>query len=187
MTPIADPETRAALREIGCLAEDGLDTARFAKLLAERLESNHVAHDLGEVPTVEATVGQLVGQVVGRSDEQVLELARPLLAAGPNGRVQQALTNGYLLCASRVRIKIDIEGEEKTTSIGTRFLSGDEAVLSRYVLEPRQKRADSMVKTTLALTALVEQRQPTMAPRIGTFIEQLTITWQRALTPGGKS
>jgi len=186
MATIADPQTRAALHEIGCLAEDGLDNARFAKLLAERLESEHIAHSLSEVPSVEATVGQLVGQLIGRPDEQVIELARPLLGAGADGRVQKALANGYVLCANRVAIKVDIDGEQKTTSIGTRFLSDDEDVLARYVFGPRQKRADSYVKSTLAITGLVVQRQPKMAPRADSFIEQLSITWQR-LAPGSKS
>ena len=183
MATIQDPQTREALREIGCLAEDGLDNGRFAKLLAERLESEHVAHSMAEVASVEATIGQLVGLIVGRTDEQLVDLARPLLGAGADGRVQKALANGYVLCANRVRIKVDVDGEQKGMSVGTRFLSDDEDVLARYVLGPRQKRADSFVKSTLAITALVGQRQPAMAPRIDSFIGQISITWER-LAPG---
>jgi hypothetical protein len=133
---------------------------------------------------VETTIGQLVTTLVGRGDDQVLEMVKPLLATGASGPVQRALTNGYLLCSRRTPIVVTIEGEHKTTSIGTRFLSSDPEILDRYILEPRQRRAESFVKNTKELTALVEQRQPDMAPRIGSFMEQLSITWEKALTPG---
>jgi len=184
MTTINDPTTRSALREIGCLVEDGLDRAAFAKLLAERLEAGHIAQSLGDVASVETTIGQLVTAIVGRGDEQLIELVKPLLGTGADGRVQKALTNGYLLCGSRARIEVDIEGERKTMPIATRFLSADHDVLERYVLEPRQRRAESFLTNTLELTALVEERQPEMAPKVGTFIEKLNITWQKAISPG---
>jgi hypothetical protein len=182
MATIIDPKTRSALRKIGCLVEDQLDTTAFAKLLAERLETEHIARDLDDVTAVETTIGQLVNSVVSRSDDQLMEIVKPLLAAGAKGPVQRALTNGYVLCASRARIEVTIEGEHKTTSIGTRFLSADPDVLERFVLEPRQRRAESFVNNTVELTALVERRQPEMAPRIGSFMERLNVTWQKALT-----
>jgi len=182
MATIIDPKTRSALRKIGCLVEDQLDTTAFAKLLAQRLETSHIARDLDDVNAVETTIGQLVRNVAGRDDEQLLELVKPLLAAGAKAPVQQALSNGYLLCASRARIQVNINGEVKIVNIGTRFLSADYEVLDRYVLQPKQRRADSFVRTTLELTSLIEERQPDMAPRIGTFVEQLNITWQKALT-----
>jgi hypothetical protein len=183
MTVINDPDTRSALREIGCLVEDTLDTAAFAKLLAQRLEADHIAGGLDDVPAVEVAIGQLVTAITGRSDEQLVELVKPLLGTGADSRVQKALTNGYLLCGKRAKIEVDIEGDRKFVSVATRFLSADHDVLQRYVLQPRQDRANSFVKSTLELTALVEERQPEMAPRVGTFIEQLNITWQKALTP----
>jgi hypothetical protein len=178
MAVISDPETRSALREIGCLVEDGLDTTAFAKLLAERLERDHIAHSRDEVSRVETTVGQLISAVAGRSDEQLVELVKPLLAAGAKGRVQLALSNGYMLCAGRVRVEVDIEGDRKTMNVATRFLSADHDVLERYVLEPRQRRGESFVNNTRELTALIEERQPDMAPQIATFMERLNVTWK---------
>src|SRR5215831_6618678 len=107
MATIIDPKTRSALRKIGCLVEDQLDTETFAKLLAERLESNHIARDLDDVNAVETTIGQLVHSVVGRNDDQLLEIVKPLLAAGAKAPVQRALSNGYLLCANRARIEVN--------------------------------------------------------------------------------
>ena len=181
---ITDPETRAALRTIGCLVEDRLNRDAFARLLARRLETEHIAASIDDVAAAETTVGQLVGAVVGRPDEQLVELVKPLLAAGARGAVQKALTNGYMLCAGRARIDVMIEGEHTTTSVGTRFLSADPDVIERYVLEPRQRRTESFVTSTLELTEMVEQRQPDMAARVGTFIERLNVTWQRALGSG---
>jgi hypothetical protein len=182
MATIVDPKTRSALRKIGCLVEDQLDTETFAKLLAERLEADHIARDLDDVKAVETTIGQLVHGVVGRNDDQLLEIVKPLLAAGAKAPVQRALSNGYLLCANRARIEVNIEGEVRTVNIGTRFLSADHDVLDRYVLQPKQRRAESLVRSTLELTGLIEERQPDMAPRVGTFVEQLNVTWQKALT-----
>jgi hypothetical protein len=184
MATIQDPAIRDALRSLGCLTEDRLDSSAFAKLLAERLEAHHVAGTLADVPTVETTIGQLVADVVGTTDDQLIDLARPLLGTGAKSPVQRALTNGYMLCGGRARINLDIAGEHKSTSIATRFLSGDENVIVRHVLEPRQRRASSFVKGTLELTDTIEQRQPTMTARLGTFIEQLTITWEKELGPG---
>jgi hypothetical protein len=122
--------------------------------------------------------------VVGRVDEQLIELVKPLLQTGADGRVQKSLTDGYVLCSRRARIDINIEGEHKSTNVSTRFLAADHDVLERYVLEPRQRRADSFVTSTLALTELVERRQPEMAPRLATFTDRLKITWEKALGPG---
>src|SRR5262245_33811216 len=99
MTIINDADTCSALREIGCLqSEDELDSTAFVRLLAQRLEADHIAGDEANVGMVEATVGQLVTAVVGRSDEQLVELAKPWLSTGADGRVQKALSNGYMLC-----------------------------------------------------------------------------------------
>jgi len=181
MTIIENPQTRAALADLDCLIEDRLDTNKIATLFAARLEAEHIAGTKADVTAVETTVGQLVETVVGVTDEQLIDAVKPLLAANAKGKVQQALTNGYMLLANRARIDVSIAGEHKIQSIGTRFLSADHDVIERYALQPRQRRADSLVESTLELTALIEDRQPDMAPRIATFTERLNITWQKAL------
>jgi hypothetical protein len=178
---ITDPQTRAALAEIGCLSEDKLDTTAMARLLAERLEADHIAVDLDAVPTVETTAGQLVTALVGVDDEEVVEAAKQLLQTGANGRVQKALTNGYVMCGRRARIDVNIAGEHQTLNVTTRFLSGDKDVIQRYVLDPRQKTVESFLRSTKELTALIEVRQPDMGARIGGFLERLNVTWQKEL------
>jgi hypothetical protein len=183
MAVINDPETRVVLRDLGCLTQDELNTGAFADLLAERLESDHIAASLADVGAVEATVGQLVQALTGREDEQLIELVKPLLASTAEGRVQKALSDGYVLCAGRVTIEINVNGERVRRPIGTRFLSADHEVIDRYVLQARKKRADTFVENTLALTDLVERRQPGMTQRVGSFREQLTISWNRLMSP----
>jgi hypothetical protein len=187
MATINDADTRSALREIGCLHEDEgeLDSTAFIGLLAERLEAEHIAGTEADVAMVETTVGQLVTAVVGRSDEQLVELAKPWLGTGADGRVQKALSNGYVLCGNRAPFVFDIEGEQVSKKIPTRFLSGDPDVIEKYSYGPRQKRMESFAKGVIALTELVEARQPDMAVRNASFLERLTVTWHKALPQAG--
>ena len=187
MTTITNTQTLDALRNLGCLADDTIDAPRIAKLLAERLEHDHIAGSLDDVATVQATVGQLASDLIGHDDPDFIEMLRPLLSAGYNGKVQKALSNGYMLCAGRVKIDININGELKHASMTTRFLSADPDVLQLYVLEPRIKRAENLAESSIALRDLVATRQPGMAEQLGTFTERLTITWQRALGTGEAS
>jgi hypothetical protein len=183
---ITNAQTLNALRDLGCVDDDAkVDTAALAKVLAHELEESHIAGSLDDVAAVETTVGQLAGRLIGHDDPDFIEMMRPLLSSGPAGKVQRALSNGYMLCAGRVKLDINIDGEIKHTSVTTRFLSADHDVLEHYVLEPRIQRATNLANSSIALRELVAERQPGMAERLGTFTERLTITWQRALGSGG--
>jgi hypothetical protein len=180
-TAIDSPQTRDVLRSLGCLKEESLDNERFAILLAQRLESDHVAASLEDVSTVEVTAGHLIGAIVGHSDEQLVEIAKPLLVGGAGGLVQRALSDGHILCAKRARIKLDIDGEIQWTQISTRFLSNDPDVLDKYVLDPRDRRAKAFAANTRKLVGLIEHRVPAMQPRLTSFLDQLQITFTKEL------
>jgi hypothetical protein len=182
MPYINDPETRAALNELGCLAQDKLNTKAFARVLAQRLESEHVAADKDDVARAQTTTGQLVAAVTGRHDEQLVELAKPMLSTGADGAVQKALSNGYALCAGRARFEV----AEQTISLATRFLSQDPDVVMENVFDARMRRAKRTALGLFDLKALVVGRQPEMAERLGSFVEELNAAWQRALTTGAE-
>lgn len=185
---ITNAQTMRALRDLGCVDDDAkVDTMALAKVLAHQLEESHIAQSLDDVARVETTVGQIAGTLVGHDDPDLIDMLRPMLSAGPAGKVQRALTNGYLLCAGRVRLDVNIAGELKHTSVTTRFLSADHDVLQQYVLEPRIQRATNLAASSIALRELVATRQPDMAERLGAFTERLTISWQRALSTGEAS
>lgn len=181
---ITNPETLNALRERGCLINDKVNASAVAKLLAEQLEDGHIAESLDQVAAVETTFGQIAAALIGGEDPDFIEWMKPLLSGGAHGKVQLALSNGFMLCAGRTQIEINIEGEIVRRSISTRFLSGDHAVVGRYVLDPQIKKAESAATSKLALGQLVAQRQPDMAPQVGSYIERLNVTWQRALGTG---
>jgi hypothetical protein len=187
MSTISNPRTLAALRELGCLDDEKVSTKALAALLAQRLESGHIAASLDDIAAVETTIGQLATGLVGEEDPEFVEVIRPLLSPQATGRVQRALSNGYMLCGGRVQIDISIEGETKRTSVGTRFLSADHAVIEQYVLAPRLKRVERLAESSVALRELVGSRQPSMAEQLGAFTERLNVTWQRALNPGSSS
>ena len=148
---ITNARTLDALRDLGCIADEKVDMKALAKVLAHELEESHIAGSLDDVATVQATVGQLAGTLVGHEDPEFIEMLRPLLSSGHNGKVQQALSNGYMLCAGRVKIDINIEGEVKHASVTTRFLSADHEVLEHFVLEPRINRAENLAKSAIAM------------------------------------
>jgi hypothetical protein len=184
MAPIIDPSTRLALHELGCLKEDALDTKAMARLLAERLEREHIARNLEDVVNAETTAGQLVSAVVGTDDEQLVGMVKPLLSGGATGAVQNALTNGHVLCAGKARIEVNIEGERQMTTISTRFLSAEPDVIKRYVLDPRERRATSFFESTNKLAELVRKRQPDMHEQVGTFIKNINVSYRKILGPG---
>jgi hypothetical protein len=181
---INDPATRTALENLGCLVNNELNTAALTALLVAELEQHHVAADLDDVDANEITAGQLVFDVVGHSDEQLLDLVKPLLSTEAKGRVQRSLTNGYVLCAGRVRVAVIVGGETKNVSVATRFLSADADVVVRHLFDSRQKRAESAVNHVGELAALVEARNPAMAAEVSAFLSELVATWQTALGTG---
>jgi hypothetical protein len=187
MPSIIDPETRDALRAIGCLKGEQLNGSALAHRLAAHLEDNHLSQNLDDVETVEVTAAQLVTAVVGRADAQLIDAAKPLLNVGAKGAVQRALADGYVLCSRRTHIELDVGGEIHRSPIATRFLSADHDVLQQYVLQARQDRANAFVKNTQELTAMVEKRQPGMADRIASFLEDLSVVWERQLGTGSGS
>jgi hypothetical protein len=105
---IIDPAIQAALANIGCITNNGLDNTAYATLLAADLETNHVAADVADIANAETSVGDLIAGVVGLSDDQLLNLTKPLLAVGVDGRVQKALTNGHVLCSRRTREQLQL-------------------------------------------------------------------------------
>lgn len=181
MATINDPNIRTALAQIGCLTDNQLDTAAFSRALAGQLEAHHIAADLDQVQSVEVTVGQLVLDVVGQADEQLVGVAKTLI--GVDGKVQDALSNGYVLCANRASFQVVIAGEQKKTSLATRFLSADPDVVRRHVIDIRRRRVEAMAESTTELAQLVVERLPAMGPEIATFLTELGATWQNILPP----
>jgi len=179
--PVTNPETLATLRSLGCLINDRIDTTAIARLLAEQLETHHVARSMDDVAATEATVGQLATALIGAEAQEFIDILQPLLSGGPTGKVQRALSNGHVLCASRTTILVNIQGETRKTSVGTRFLSGNHEVIERFVLEPRLHRAEKLAETSMALKELVGQRQPEMAPQLETWTEKLNVSWTKAI------
>jgi hypothetical protein len=179
-----DQGTQEALRAIDCLKEGRLDRKPYARALAAELESSHVAHGLGEVVTAQISAGQLVSDVVGVSDDQLVEVTKPMLSASARGLVQRALSNGTMLCANRVRSTVVVQGDSRTLSVATRFLSDDSATIEQYVFGRSQRRTDLLIAETKAQVELVKTRLPAMISVCNSFLEELNQSWQRALTPG---
>lgn len=178
---ITNPQTLTTLGELGCIINGKVDTNAVARLLAQRLEAEHIASSMDDIGMTEVTVGQLAGALIGAEDEEFINTIRPLLSATANGKVQQALSNGYMLCARRAKVQVNMEGEIRTVSVPTRFLSSDHDVVDQYVLQPRIQRTERLAESNVALRQLVERRQPTMGPRLQSFMERLNVSWRRAI------
>lgn len=182
---VTNPATLAKLAELGCVDDGKVNPSKIAAVLAEKLEAAHIADSPEQVSNVEVPVGTLAKQLLdGDEDAELIDTIRPLLSSGAKGKVQLALSDGYVLCAGRVPIDVMIDGELRRTSVTTRFLSANHDVVQRYALDPRIKKAESAAQSNIALRDLIAIRQPDMAPRLVTFVEQLEITWQRALGSG---
>lgn len=179
---ITNPLTLAALGELGCLRNDRLDTKAVARVLAERLEAQHIAETLDDVPSVQVTVGQLASGLIAADDEDLVKAIRPLLDFG--GKVQQALSDGFVLCGSRMQVTVTVDGNILHPSVATRFLSHDPAVVDRYVVETKAKRMESMIASTVAMKELIVAEIPEMADDMEAFMQRLTDSWQRALGTG---
>jgi hypothetical protein len=105
------------LAELGCIDDGKISPAAVAQLLAEKLEDAHVADSLDQVPNVEVPVGTLAKQLLGGDeDPDLIDTIRPWLSSGPTGKVQLALSNGYMLCSGRVAIEVVIDGETRRPS-----------------------------------------------------------------------
>ena len=168
---IQDQTTAAALKKIGCLTDGALDLRALVPLLATALETHHIAADLADVANAEVTVAQLLKDVTGVEDYQVLDLARPLLTPSAEGRVQGALSNGHVLCSKRLSVQVVAAGQTRAVSVGTRFLSSDPDVLREYVLKTRTERLENFLRGTHTLGELVAARQPGMASDVAGFYQ----------------
>jgi len=186
---IDDPATLDALREKGCLGADNtVDRDALAAVLAVELEANHVAHSLDEVYTATVAPGQLTVDIFGVTDPGLSKVVSGLLSPSLAGKVQTALANGYVLCATRSKVVVElVGGEQKTVTVSTRFLTDDHDMIDEYFLNPASRRAEGTVKRTVKLGAMVKARQPEMAARVDEWAGQLQITFQTALTAGSGS
>jgi hypothetical protein len=170
---IQDQTTAAALKKIGCLTDGALDLRALVPLLATALETHHMAADLADVANAEVTVAQLLKDVTGVDDDQVFDLARPLLVPSATGRVQRAVSNGHVLCAKRLSVQVVAAGQTRAVNVGTRFLSSDPDVLRQYVLDARATRFENFLTETHALGELVAARQPGMATDVAGFYQDI--------------
>ena len=181
MPVITNPETRRQLQQIGCLLDNRVDGTALAKLLAQRLEADHIAASAADIDKVERTIGQLVTDLIGDPDEEVIEVAKALLSTNANGRVQKALSNGYLLCGRRMKLHVTIKGESRIVNVATRFLTAEPDLLKQYVFDARLVRVESYARSMKELSEVVEHRQPGMSTDVGDFLRQLNATWQKEL------
>src|SRR5215472_1435175 len=174
MPAITNPKTRQRLQKLGCLIENRVDGVAMAKLLAERLETNHIAATEADIATVERTVGQLVADLIGTPDDEVTAVARGLLAVTDTSRVQKALSNGYALLGRRVPRQVMVEGEARTVSVGTRFLTADHDLIRRYWIDPTRVREERRLRQTRGIAELLAQRQSGMAIEVTDFLRELS-------------
>jgi hypothetical protein len=182
---ITDMQTRTALANLGCLIDNQrLDKKAFASLLAQQLETAHIAADMADVATAEITAGQLITDVSGVTDDELVEQAKPLLAATGTGPVQTALSNGYVLCSGRTSVSVVIAGQSRLISMATRFLTSDPDVIKEYVFKRADNRAEAFVQAQLELGQVIKDRIPAMTADVTTHHTHLAGTWQRALGTG---
>lgn len=183
MSAITDPSTRRRLQEKGCLVNNEVDRLGLSKSLAVQLEAHHVAADPADIVNVERTVGRLVEDFLGFTDEDVVRVAKGLLSPGPNGLVQTALSNGYVLCARQARRLVVVEGELHRVSLSTRFLTANHDSLQQYRLAPGMEQVTSVLRRVREDAQFVERRQPGMSPQIGGFLRELADRAQTELSP----
>jgi len=181
-----DPATFDTLREKNCLLADGtVDTAAVVTILVSALEANHVAHSIGDVSAAAVTAGQLAADIFASNNPELAKLAARLMSTGLRGKVQTALSNGYMLCGTRSKIAVELPGGElRSFSVASRFLSDDPDTIKTHLLDPTAKKAVSAATTASKLGETVKGRRPEMADRVDEWTGQLQFTFQTALTAG---
>ena len=104
------PETIEVLREHGYLRGDQTDTDKLAGSLRDLLTAKPVgSNNLEEIQEKAIIISELRYQIFGAAaDEEVEQDLDSLLQRllGGTGRVQDALENGYVLCAASVTRKL---------------------------------------------------------------------------------
>ena len=182
-----EPTTLDALREHNCVLADGsVDTAAVVAILVDALESGHVAHSLNDVADAAVTAGQLGVDLFGSDDPDLTKLLGRLLATGVTGKVQTALSNGYMLCGTRSKVQVALPGGElRSFTVSTRFLSDDPDTLALHVLAPAARRAVNAATRAARVGGTVAERRPEMAGQIEEWTGQLQLNFQTALGTGG--
>jgi hypothetical protein len=186
---IQDPTILDALRAKGCLASDGtVDRGAVVNLLATELEANHVAHTIDDVADVAVTPGALAVGIFGVSDPELSKYVASLLSPGLAGKVQTALADSTVLCATRSKVAVELPGgDQKWVTVATRFLTDDPDTIAEYLLDPVARRTVGTAKRAARLGEVVKDRQPEMAVRVDEWTGQLQIIFQTALTAGSGS
>ena len=121
-----------------------------------------------EVDEAAALVLHLREQVLGSSNDEEIDkelnyLVGDLLSTAPEGRMQKALENGYVLCSVRVE-RVLVEGADPVSK-SARFISSDPDVVEKYSSAPAIDRA---VKATARASNVIEmtgRRIPLLASR----------------------
>lgn len=159
------PETLQHLDDRGFVRDERIWRVGILELLREQIPT---IEDIDAVDAQAALVLNLREQVLGSSDDEEIDkemnyLVGDLLSVAPEGRMQKALENGYVLCSVRVARAL-VEGEEPISK-SARFISSNPDVVEKYSSMPAIDRA---VKATARASKVVEmtgRRIPLLASR----------------------
>lgn len=165
------PETLEVLREHGFLRGDQTDTDKLADSLCGLLTAKPVgSNNLEEIQEKAIIVSELRYQLFGAAaDDDVEEDLDGLLQRllGGTGRVQDALENGYVLCAASVTRKLSQNGGEETIPIKRRgrFVTDNAEVIEQYFLSPQSVRVRKAAAGLHHKLELSIRRQPQLTGR----------------------
>lgn len=171
------PETIEVLREHGYLRGDETDTDKLAGRLNELLVAKPVeSSDSTEIQEKAVIVAELRYTIFGEAtDDEVEQDLDTLLTRllGGNGKVQDSLENGYVLCAASVTRKLSHNGDGTITiKRRGRFVSGNADVIEQYYLAPKLKRVSSAASSLRHGLELATRRQPELEARQQKMIEK---------------
>ncbi len=162
------PEALEAITASGFLHTSGrVKQGEIADKLAERLKTHHIVQtsDDEHVRQRAATIPELTVFAFGADHEDLRYLVAQLTSM--DGKVQQRLNNGYVLCAARVRRVIgDVDGQPVMANFTCRFVTDSVDVLKTYLLDPYLSRTDSYFANMFARLKLAVDRVPALQPHV---------------------
>ena len=174
-------DTLDVLRGHNLLEGERINRDALADLCKEVLLRDPIKdHDVAAVFTKALIVSEIRHETLGDVDSPDVELElddllRTVLT--PEGKVQERLENGYVLCATQVQRRLSQNGSGGITIRRRgRFVTSDPDLIDEFYWNPAANRALSSVQSLNRRIELGARRQPALAARRAALVEK---TWER--------
>jgi hypothetical protein len=164
------PETLSHLRNRELILGDRINRSEIAdRCRAMLIEKPVESTDMNEIDDKAMIVPEIRHRVLGDAESEEVERELDAIITslvGADGKVQEELENGYVLCAAQVTRRLDHNGHGSVTIRRRgRFVTSNADAIEEYYWNPAASRLTSSMKAVAKRLEIGARRQPQLQAR----------------------